>query len=393
MPFCSFGGTQQINASPRNCYVTGIGATGSGSTPTVEDVSELVAVAGVFSKFTVYITTNPTSVSETVRPLFDWVDGNQVVSIGAGLTGRFTDEANTDTITANTKMSVSASRSGGVTYTPNNITMLFTPSSDFANFTHSHTLGATVGSARYFPIRSNGSAFSEASDATVQHKVRIACTWRGLSAGRNSAADVANTYRSRKNGANGTQVVTIGAGLTGRFTDTTHTDSLAIDDLINYSQDSATDVSAGTGLTTTFVTTEDSYDLAYALSTKSSGTSFYYNLSRTTGNTDEAASSNRFLVPKKVTNLRVRIPTNTLGASEIRVRKNEANGNGLLSIGASLTGWFEDTTNEDAFNVTDDFCLHWNSTTGTAATEPYFGITVKEGVAAAVARSQVMMMG
>jgi len=392
MPFCSFGGTQQINSNPRNCHAAGIGTTGSGSLPTVEDNMELVAVAGVFSKFTVYMTTNPTVVSEIIRPLFDGANGNQVLTIGAGLTGWFTDGVNTDTITANKKVSVSGARSGAITYTPNSITMLFTASSDFANFTVTHSIGAVTGSARYFSIRSNGSGFNEASDTTAQCKVKIACTWRGLSLGRNSSATVANTYRSRKNGANGTQVVTIGAGLTGRFTDTTHTDSLAIDDLINYLQDSATDSSSATAISSTFVMTEDSYDLEYPLSTKTSSESLYYNLSRTTGNNDEAASSNRFLVPKKVTNLRVRIPNNTLGASEIRVRKNGANGNGLLSIGASTTGWFEDTTNEDTFDVTDDFCLHWNSTTGTSATESHFGITVKEG-AIAKARSQVMMMG
>lgn len=62
----------------------------------------------------------------------------------------------------------------------------------------------------------------------------------------------------------------------------------------------------------------------------------------------------------------VRVNVNTRGASTYTFRKNGANGNQALSVGASATGLFQDTTNSDTVAAGDDVDYTW--TTGAGGT-------------------------
>lgn len=57
-----------------------------------------------------------------------------------------------------------------------------------------------------------------------------------------------------------------------------------------------------------------------------------------------------------LSNLAVRISANDRGASTARTRINGSNGTQSASIGASTTGYFEDTTNSDTITADDEVC-------------------------------------
>jgi hypothetical protein len=64
--------------------------------------------------------------------------------------------------------------------------------------------------------------------------------------------------------------------------------------------------------------------------------------------------------------LTLRIGTNGRGtATTIAFRKNTADGNQVISVGAGLTGWFQDDTHED--NVVSGDLINWRVTTGTGS--------------------------
>ena len=77
-----------------------------------------------------------------------------------------------------------------------------------------------------------------------------------------------------------------------------------------------------------------------------------------TGGTSEANHQFNFYFPAVTTNLFCYVSANTRnGTSTVNVRKNGVNGTGSVSISASATGTFEDTSNSDSFAYNDYFSM------------------------------------
>lgn len=92
------------------------------------------------------------------------------------------------------------------------------------------------------------SNWSSGGEASAQCIIPIAGTFKNASLNINvNGSSVSVTATVRKNGSAGNQTVTIGAGSTGKFSDSTHTDAVVANDLIalSFSQ-SATSFVAGT---------------------------------------------------------------------------------------------------------------------------------------------------
>ena len=101
---------------------------------------------------------------------------------------------------------------------------LFANTGSFTLLTTTNYCGLS-GDMRFSPTENRSQAIARAS-----------YTWKNLLAylPTNTSTGV-TTIKNRKNTADGTMVLSIGASATGLFEDTTHTDSLVTGDLIGYS--------------------------------------------------------------------------------------------------------------------------------------------------------------
>jgi len=203
---------------------------------------------------------------------------------------------------------------------------------------------------RYYPVA--GDLDFDEIEAQVQTLVRDSYTLANLEVritGNTMAA--ATTVRSRINGGNGTQSVSIGAGATGIFTDAVNSDALVSGDLINSVV--ITPESLGAWIKTSIIAytlTNSTCILAcvYAPGTLNEETEYYPVGGFLSGDTVETTAQYRYRVAATLSNFRIYASENTLdGETTARVRVNGANGNQVVTVGAGLTGGFEDAENTD----------------------------------------------
>jgi len=196
------------------------------------------------------------------------------------------------------------------------------------------------------------------------------------------------TYQFRKNTANGNQIISILAGTTGEFEDVANTDAISIDDeaclsvvtgagtseIIRYTLRSllflanSSSVSFLLGQTLMSFATDSvtrySVIIGYGAAL---GQTVEGNVQHTARNTGTVTAFSGYIQTN------ARITTSTVG-----LRKNTANGNSVLSIGAGLTGWFQDITNTDTVAIGD--FLNYYATTSTGGGALYFKHSVLEFV-------------
>ena len=167
--------------------------------------------------------------------------------------------------------------------------------------------------------------------------------------------DNASTIRTRKNGANGGLSVSVAANTTGDFEDQAGSDSLIDGDTWGYQ----VVVGAGAGgdvltLTLISVTADAGSDIPFLLSSTSASvgatlTRYYAVIGSQSVATTEADVQYRFRVASTLSNLTVRVITNaSTGTTTVRLRKNTADGNQVLSIATLATWFFEDAVNTDS---------------------------------------------
>ena len=204
----------------------------------------------------------------------------------------------------------------------------------------------------------DGKLLYEATEAWVQIRVSAALTWSRLGVYMSYSSSTVTTVRSRANGANGNQVVTIPSGTTGDFEDTTHSDSLASGDLVAISIACAGAVGAipllrslmdDGGANSTFV----AMYRGFSYGTAGTRHTYIFGDGAYSFNTDALA---QWKSPGAATysDLRLYVSANTRnGAYTWTFRKNGASGNQVVTIPSSTTGEFEDTTNSDSVVATD----------------------------------------
>lgn len=186
---------------------------------------------------------------------------------------------------------------------------------------------------------------------------------------KTNALTGATTIKSRIGGADGNQVISIGAAATGAFTDAVNTDSLVSGNLFCTQ---AVTAAGGTEIIFTI--------FSYILSTASNTTPIlaasggyyqwpYANQYPTIGGDardvngypTEASAYYKFRVSAILSNLRVYVGQNSASSTTtIKSRINAANGNQALSVGATATGSFEDAVNTDSIVIGNNVNLHLN---------------------------------
>lgn len=322
--------------------------------------------SGVFSKLYTRVTVNDRTSTSTMTFRTGGSDGNQSISIGAGLTGDFMDSSDTDTVAGsgeliNIKLIIGT---GGTTYTWALAGILF--AADSGTLIRLEALGANTtvnsGQTQYQALAGLGS--TDTTEANEQHKIRLTGTLRHLFANiaTNNLITATTTIRTRKGGANGGMSVSIGAGLTGVFEDTTNTDSVAAGDLVN--SQTVTSVGGGGNITygnigcSLLDSSGNQYQLICAtnagLSVSQNTTTYMPPSGALSASTTEDSVKGRTNEGLTTSKLQVFVVSNSIAASTtFRTRKSGANGNQSITIGSTLTGFFEDASNTDSYAVND----------------------------------------
>lgn len=336
-----------------------------------------------WSNLFVRVMANSLTSATTIKSRINGGDGNQVISIGAAATGAFTDAVNSDSLVSGNLFCIQS-----VTGTGTSIS--FTIFSYILS-TASNTTPILAGSGGYFegsyrwqyPIINgmSSSAGNPPDEPYNYYKFRATATLSNLRTYvHTNSVTVATTVKTRVNGADGNQVLSIGGGATGSFEDTSNTDSISIGDDVNYYVYTNTSSTEGAYLTV-FQLKSNSAGRQVCASYRYTGRAFTYNQTRyiviegaINQTTTEAHTQATARAEFTAKNMYVSTGDTSYinGITTIKIRKNGADGNLVISIPSDATGQFEDLVNSDEFIATDT--LNWKVVTAGSSGDIYLTI-------------------
>lgn len=382
--------TASLNASATNYGIVGNALQ---STSTTESEGQTTQrSAGVLSRFYVRVTFNDRGAS-TFTSRINGADGAQVLSVGSSATGEFSDIVNTDAVAAGDELSFKVVTGAGGTAFRFPLTAFYFAGTSGTVMRYVSVLGTALtlnGVTRFYPLigAQGGDSTVNQSEAQCQHSSRIAGTLKNAFVNvRTNTKGGTSTFRSRINGGNGAINIPVGAGVTGFLEDTSNTDAVASGDEVCSSVDFFAD-----GNTLRFWSMAFEFDSQTRQGVNLAGSgvvaAITVALSTTTfiapgsniASTTETDMRTEQLLGATLSNPTVFVISNGLtGDTTIRVRKNGADGNGLMTIGTGATGWFEDASNRDVFAVGDEFC--WQVITpGTGTSIVFNNLAVAQAI-------------
>ena len=234
--------------------------------------------------------------------------------------------------------------------------------------------GLTGNGATYYFKPGTGSIANAATttEANAQHIERFNGTWSriGIKVISNSRL-TDGTLRSRKNGSNGNCSVTVTASTTGYFEDTTNSDSVTPGDTwgVALTNGSGTAAISVEGIYAVYEATSAhrAHYTVEATSTsnptnQATGTTY-----RTKGmgaiginmSTTDSEESIAARAPGTLTNFYIDVGTNAkTNDCTAGLRISNSAGNNVVSVTASTTGRFEDTSNSDSITNTSTLAVY-----------------------------------
>lgn len=341
-------------------------------------------VPGTLSKLAVRVDATGTGRSFRVRK--NTADGNQTLSPTDSTSGIFEDNSNSDAVAAADLIAFKTSGSTGspIYYWARQV---FSATTGHATYHTCATNGnyTTASASRFNPLA--GTHAPQSTQANAQCKIRAPGTLQNgqVYVSANGRATDSILYSSI-NGVRGNIVITIGAGLTGLFEDTVHTDTLADGDLVGW--ELVTGSGAGT-LTVQRISSavvaasgnaNDIFAGGNSLARAASGTPDYlYIAGQLTAPGSEALANVRHGFPAILSALRFYVSANTCASTvTVVLRVNGVDTPLTFTIGAAATGWFEDTTHAVAVGADDDVCISIVGGTSGSLTIRAIGLTERE---------------
>lgn len=234
-----------------------------------------------------------------------------------------------------------------------------------------------------------GNANRQSTEDWVNTRVKSAGTFSDLKAYCPvNTDDFTCTVTLRKNGADGNSIVSIAPSTTGLVEDTTHSDSVTTDDLVNYEMTGGAGTSGGnpriSWISSTFAASSNTVQFLQATGSQNFNKNSIRYIPINGGinhtlSTDEASQGATFKTAGTLQNAYIYINQNDRTASvAYTLRKNTADTSIVITATASTTGAFQDTTHTVAL-VSDDV-VNW-SILGDAATDAQvFNIVMAEFV-------------
>lgn len=300
----------------------------------------------------------------TLRSRVGAVDGNLLVTVNG--TGTFQDTVNSDSLVSGNLINWQWSRVTGGSATLTLIGSTLQDASTNTTFQCSNDNSVTAGIpdsvTRWTGISgrlSSGVGVGMATTETaVQYTIRRATTYSNLRVFfRVNGLNGATLWRMRVDVGNGAQSISIAAGGTGAFEDTTNTDVVASGSEINYQIDTtASTLSACNPVLAQVTHTSTGREMAAGSVLPSSITAdAYYGPEGEVGSGTATESQVQLAARAAFTakNLMVNVTAHGADASDIFFRKNTANTLLTVNVPSSSTGLFEDTTNQVSIAVTD----------------------------------------
>jgi hypothetical protein len=337
----------------------------------------------------VYVSANTRSATSNIRLQKNGSNANLNVAITAGNTGWFEDISNTDSIADNDLLNwalVAGTGTGSVTFETIHAT-IDTTSGNYPLTAYGWAAttppGPSAGNTYYFTLNGAQAASMLTAEANAKCKMRCTGTWGNIQIlARSNSVSVSSTYRSRKNGANGNQSVSIPATTSGLFEDGTNTDTIADGDEIN----TQLVIPAGSGSFTAdcggsmFTATENATDLWTCNTnsntrTSSTATEFIGLVGSGNRLATEANANVKWKFAATLSKLRVLVTSASGNVTDFTLRKNGADTSLKISTIVSTTGWYEDATNSVSFAVDDLACIKVSA--ASSATVVWYNAAVK----------------
>jgi hypothetical protein len=300
------------------------------------------------------------------------------MSIPAETTGHFMDITHTDNITAGDLL-LGKLVPGGTTKS------VFLNGAGVGVDSASYIFGGAGGydqGAEQTYAAIPGKAGLELIEEWTQLSMPKSTTLSGMRLGMFNSTDVTCTVTFRKNTANGNQTVSVPSAGSGVYQDVTHSDSIAVSDLINISFQ-CTGRSSGTVslLSRQFKDADNSEILAMSEAFNSGlevpiNTTYYETvMGGIAVNSNEPTKQISALVSCTMKNLTVKVASaagsNIDADWTVSTRKNGGDGNLTVTVPKTTTGYFSDAVNKDDLIYTDLYCLKVVTvgTTGKAQTQ------------------------
>ena len=339
--------------------------------------------AGIFSKLYARIPSNTSTGPSSINLRKNNTTVTLTLAIPTGTSGVFEDTTHTDTIAAGDLMSIQTitGATGSVSISILSIYFANTQSSEAVTRMAAGAPSAAISFSTPSVSRFQHLAGNIASIATeaggAQDRIMKAGTLKNMSVYVSANARVNNTtIKSRINAADGTLVITIGAGATGLFQDSTHSDTVAEADLVDtvavYGAGTdnisywhfAIDYVAATNQRYTMLNNPGSAQIINISTTN------YYAPGGSIAGTLATTELERQLLAREamtLSKMAVWILANTITASStLRLRKNGTNGNLVITVAASASGVFTDLSNSDVIAATDE--INYQTITGGTGT-------------------------
>lgn len=222
------------NASVTVATATRFIAAGNGAIQwgSVQNTTQCALPGSVTAdKLTCYVSANGKAASHTFRCQDNGANGAQVVTVAEFETGWFTDTSNSDSFAADDLINYAGALTGTsatVTYRSASMRMK-TATANQAVLMSENTSGNNYAPATTAWVSPMGEMEHYETEAWVHFAAPEAGTWSRLTVRVTSFGSSANvTVKSRKNGADGNQTLTVTG--TGVFKDTTNSDTVAAGD-------------------------------------------------------------------------------------------------------------------------------------------------------------------
>lgn len=333
--------------------------------------------AGIISDLYVYISANTIDTTSTIKLQVNGSTVNSTLSIAGDTTGEFKDTSSSDSVAAGDELNfIRETGTPGTSMNVKSMTFCFSATTNtVVKYGNASTGGVTVGASASNRFVSFERAVFQTVEGLTKRNFATAGTLKNMYvyfSANTRSLDM--PFRSRIDGASGNLLVTVTASTTGAFEDTSNTDTIADGDLVNFMHDAT----GGTGSSTfqiiavEFETTNSSFMTFTSSNTAmaaSAGTDFY-GVSGT-NNLDNATSNNvktDAMIAATISDLWVLISANTLdGATSMTLWKNGIDTALTLSITASTTGEFIDSSNSVTFVATDEVLIEFTEAAGTGS--------------------------
>lgn len=357
------------------------------------DVQRVASTAFTYKRLSCFVSTNTNTNNQNMISRNNGVNGNQAVAVvsgGTAHTGWLDDSTHTDSVASGDKPCIEFNSTGAVAikFTATAATVeATTPYSMFALGTPVGTSASTTGASFFSMSGAQGVwATLSSEDHRVQTLVRAGGTLKYLQCFVGSSGGGV-TVTSRKNTAAGNQTLSTTASTL--VDDTTHTDSVAAGDKINYkaggamthlwwmgcdmlgttsAQDVVNSLGSGDGSNTTTVGTSDQW---FAINQAGGFVS----------STNKLWATSTLWYAVTASKFRCDLNANTeSNATSFEFYNNGASGNQTVAVSAAATGAFEDSTHTDSVAAGHTAAHHYVSNAGSGSITPnWFAMLIDDG--------------